>query len=328
VFDEQFVHPNWLAKYANSRYSAQVAGLNLNANCVDFWLRATSPGQLVSYTSEPATNYVTLRNEAVTGRNNAVGIYRPQNRNDLLLRGEIDATLGEPVSVPIHDPALFAGTVFAETLAACGVANEGSIQRDRTARQRFASDPSAFAVVAALDTQLPTVLGRANKDSMNLYAECMCKRLAFAISGEAGSWPNGTAAMGRFLQQIGVPATQYKLDDGCGLSRHNAISPDALVKILSFNFHSKNRETFMDSLAVAGADGTFEKRFKGNLKGRVLGKSGYVDGVSAISGYLKAQDDRWYAFSIMMNNCPPGTNNRAKEIQEKIVAAIDANAMP
>ena len=62
------------------------------------------------------------------------------------------------------------------------------------------------------------------------------------------------------------------------------------------------------------------------MRGRVFGKSGYVSGVSAISGYLKARDDNWYAFSILMNNCPEGTNNRAKEIQEKIVEAVDRNA--
>ena len=54
-------------------------------------------------------------------------------------------------------------------------------------------------------------------------------------------------------------------------------------------------------------------------------KSGYVEGVSAVSGYLHGHDDNWYAFSILMNNCPYGTNNTAKEIQEKIVRAVDEN---
>ena len=75
-------------------------------------------------------------------------------------------------------------------------------------------------------------------------------------------------------------------------------------------------------IAVAGADGTFEGRFKGSLKGRVIGKSGYVDYVSAISGFLKARDDKWYAFSILMNSVGYG----AKQLQEKIVKAIDANS--
>jgi D-alanyl-D-alanine carboxypeptidase/D-alanyl-D-alanine-endopeptidase (penicillin-binding protein 4) len=84
---------------------------------------------------------------------------------------------------------------------------------------------------------------------------------------------------------------------------------------------------FRNSLAIAGQDGTFEHRFRNSdLRGRVYGKSGYVNAVSSISGYLKAKDDNWYAFSILMNNLPFRTNNTAKELQERIVEAIDGNA--
>jgi D-alanyl-D-alanine carboxypeptidase len=62
------------------------------------------------------------------------------------------------------------------------------------------------------------------------------------------------------------------------------------------------------------------------LHDRVFGKSGYVNSVSALSGYLKAQDGRWYAFSILMNDLAGGTNNTAKEVQERIVGANDENA--
>jgi D-alanyl-D-alanine carboxypeptidase/D-alanyl-D-alanine-endopeptidase (penicillin-binding protein 4) len=97
-----------------------------------------------------------------------------------------------------------------------------------------------------------------------------------------------------------------------------------MLKILAHNFQSPHRETFVNSLAVAGADGTFEKRFKNNLKGRVFGKSGYIAGVSALSGYVKTEDGKWFAFSILMNGI---TNNvTAKTLQERIVAAIDENA--
>jgi D-alanyl-D-alanine carboxypeptidase/D-alanyl-D-alanine-endopeptidase (penicillin-binding protein 4) len=200
------------------------------------------------------------------------------------------------------------------------------VRRDSTVREQYASDSSGWAVVAALDTKIATVLGRANKDSMNLYAECMCKRLGHETSGQAGSWENGPAAVGEFLKRIGVSESQFHLDDGCGLSRQNNVSPDAMLKVLIYNYSGKNKDVFMLSLAVAGEDGTFEKRFKNSLRGRVLGKSGYVSGVSALSGYLHARNDQWYAFSILMNNVPEGTNGDAKKVQEKIIAAIDENA--
>ena len=83
----------------------------------------------------------------------------------------------------------------------------------------------------------------------------------------------------------------------------------------------------MDSLGVAGIDGTLLNRFKNSdLRERVFAKTGYIDAVSALSGYLKTSDNHWYAFSILMNNLPAGTNPTAKEMQEKIVKAIDREA--
>jgi serine-type D-Ala-D-Ala carboxypeptidase/endopeptidase (penicillin-binding protein 4) len=215
--------------------------------------------------------------------------------------------------------------VLRETLTANGVSMSGSVARDRNVHQRHAADPNGWAVVAALETKLSTVLDRANKDSMNLYAECLCKRLGREVSGAPGSWANGTAAMTAFLKRIGVDELQFRLDDGCGLSRENTVSPDALVKVLSHNFHGKNRDIFLHSLAVPGEEGTFKTRFRGDLQSRLWGKSGYVSGVSAISGYFKGRDDRWYACSILMNNVPEGTNGDAKKVQERIVAAVDEN---
>jgi D-alanyl-D-alanine carboxypeptidase/D-alanyl-D-alanine-endopeptidase (penicillin-binding protein 4) len=160
---------------------------------------------------------------------------------------------------------------------------------------------------------------------MNLYAECLCKRIGHEASGQSGSWSNGTAAVGEFLQRIGVRGSEFHLDDGSGLSRENNVSANAIVTVLAHNFAGKNRDVFVASLAVPGEEGTFKKRFAGRLHDRVFGKSGYVNSVSALSGYLKAQDGKWYAFSILMNNLPAGTNNTAKEVQERIVAAIDEN---
>ena len=63
-------------------------------------------------------------------------------------------------------------------------------------------------------------------------------------------------------------------------------------------------------------------RFLDDLRGRVFAKSGFVNNVSCLSGYLKTRDDQWYAFSILINSVGYG----AKQLQEKIVKAIDVNA--
>src|SRR2546430_11688053 len=68
VFDENFAHHNWPVKQQHLRYVAQVGGINLNANCLDFFLKIGNGGETVSYTTDPETAYATIRNTCVTGR--------------------------------------------------------------------------------------------------------------------------------------------------------------------------------------------------------------------------------------------------------------------
>jgi D-alanyl-D-alanine carboxypeptidase/D-alanyl-D-alanine-endopeptidase (penicillin-binding protein 4) len=161
---------------------------------------------------------------------------------------------------------------------------------------------------------------------MNLYAEALCKRIGAATSGESGSWKNGTAANAAHLQKIGVDANEFHLDDGCGLSKENTISANALCQVLRYNHHNPaTKDAYFTSLSIAGKDGTLEHRFAGtDLRGRVFGKSGYVNGVRTLTGYLKAKDDNWYVFSILINHIADTATG--KMLQEQIVRAVDQHS--
>ena len=321
VFDDtEMFHPRWPADQRLNRYEAEVAGVNLNANCLDVFVRPTTLGRPVVAQVNPRTGYAPLTNECLTGRG-TMGLIRAVDDNAVTLKGHADATNEAPLSVTIHDPPLYAATVLAEALTAAGVARTGDVRRDATARVAVSRGDPAYRVLAVNVTPLTVVMARANKDSMNLYAECLCKRLgASATGGGGGSWVTGTAVVASFLRKVGVPTDQFHLDDGCGLSKANAVTAAAVTQVLSYDFASPHAKVFMDTLAVAGADGTLEGRFaKSTLKGRVLAKTGTVNGVSCLSGYLHARDDQWYAFSILMNRLAGG----GKPVQERIVKAID-----
>jgi serine-type D-Ala-D-Ala carboxypeptidase/endopeptidase (penicillin-binding protein 4) len=330
VFDQQFIHPNWPADQAQKRYVAEIAGLNLNANCLDIYVHPGAFGHVVGFTTDPLTQYVNIKNTCAAGDDNAVWLSRTPGTNDLILRGKARNSNDVPISVTVHDPPLYAGTVLAEQLSAVGIKLTGSVKRDLTFRAAYekavaAGDPS-YVLLAVNETPLSSVIARANKDSMNLYAECLCKRLGFATSGQ-GTWAAGTAAVASFLNSIGIAPTQYALDDGCGLSKANAISSKLMVTVLTHDYFSKSSKAWLASLAVAGEDGTLADRFRGSdLRGRVIAKTGFVNGVSCLSGYLHAKDDNWYCFSIMFNGIPEGTNSAAKLLQERIVHAIDLHA--
>jgi D-alanyl-D-alanine carboxypeptidase/D-alanyl-D-alanine-endopeptidase (penicillin-binding protein 4) len=332
IFDQNFVHPNWPVEQQHKRYVAQVGGVNLNANCVDFYLTTGGIGDIVSYRAEPSTRYTLIQNTCVTGTTNAVWFSRKLGTNSVILRGETNVSNDEPISVTINDPPMFAATVLEEVIESSGIRVTGEVLRDRTIRQNLSIGPSPtsapladrWVAMAIHATPLSSVLARANKDSMNLYAECLCKRLGAFTTGTSGSWQNGTAAVGGFLKSIGLGDSDFSLDDGCGLSKKNVISPHAVVTLLEHNNYSSYKDAFVSSLAVAATDGTMKDRFRdSDLKGRVFGKSGYVVGVRSLSGYLKCRDGQWYAFSILFNGLPE-SDYGVKPLQEKIVQAVDA----
>ena len=324
VFDPgELFHPHWPADQRLLRYEAEVAGLNLNFNCLDVYVRPTSAGRMVDVRTVPATAYAPVSDDCRTGKG-AAGLTRPVDANALVLRGHADAANVVPMSITVHDPALYAGTVLAEAVTAAGVpvAAGTDVRRDVSARAAVARNDPEYRVLAVATTPLSVVIARANKDSANLYAECLCKRLgAEANGGAGGTWANGTAAVAAFCRKVGVPADQAVLDDGCGLSKANAVTAAAVTQVLTYDFASPHALFVMESLAVAGTDGTLEGRFAHTtLRGRVRAKTGTVSGVSCLSGYLYARDGQWYAFSILMNRVAAGVG---KPIQERIVKAID-----
>jgi D-alanyl-D-alanine carboxypeptidase len=114
--------------------------MNLNANLLDVYVKPESRGQIVRYTTDPATHYFTIKNSCVGGASNAIWLSRQADSNDLTLRGEAADANDVPVSVTVHDPPLYAATVLAERLTAAGI-NVGSVERDRTARARYRDGP-------------------------------------------------------------------------------------------------------------------------------------------------------------------------------------------
>lgn len=328
LYDMEFLHPRW-GKFQFERSGAQVGALNFNANMADFHIQARK-GSAAAWSTKPSTSYVrVVTDTCVSGRDNIIILARTAGSNDIALRGTVDGSA--EVSVTIHDPPMYAGTVLTDVLKASGIQVTGQTIRDRGTRQAYAAaDPKTrsqqWQALCIFETPLQTVVNRCNKDSMNLYAESLCKRLGAAASTVGGTWAGGTAVTGYFLKQLGVPEREFILDDGCGLSRDNRVTTDAIIRVLLHNFYSPQKDIFLGSLPVGGVDGTLKKRFSDSLRGRVFAKTGFIANVSALSGYLQARNGQWYAFSILMNGIPDKSNSSYKPLQEQILKAVDENA--
>jgi len=208
------------------------------------------------------------------------------------------------------DPAKVAARALARSLRATGVR-----VRARVALRQAPQDAETVAVVRS-----PTIAQLAdatNVPSNNYYAEMLAKLLGAGFGGE-GTTREGTAVIARFARGLG---SGVRAVDGSGLTRSNRASPAQVVALLRAMWRTEAGDAFIQSLAIAGSEGTVASRMEGTAAaGRCRAKTGTLTGVSALSGYCFNRSGRVMAFSILMN----GVRNlsAAHRGQDRIAAAV------
>ncbi|MHC4947431.1 MAG: D-alanyl-D-alanine carboxypeptidase/D-alanyl-D-alanine endopeptidase [Planctomycetota bacterium] len=328
IFDRDFVHRRWPADQLNRRYCAEVAGLSFHLNVLHFFPRPGSGARPVVSDYRPHVTGLNVRNDATnrTGPKdrNTVWIARAPGTNVFEVHGNVKHAHRVPVAVTFNSPpTLFAG-VLADRLRKAGVTVASH-------RVSAAGDPdfaeAGTPIGPIITSPMSTVITRCNRDSQNLYAEALLKRIGHEMTGRPGNWRDGAAIIRHVVyERVGEPGLTMNLvvSDGSGLSRDNRISAATLTAWLAtFRRDRTLGPVYLASLARPGDPGTLQKRFRGvDLRGaEVRAKSGFINGVSCLSGYVIAPDGRCRSFSILVNALAVSTA-RAKTLQERIVAAV------
>jgi D-alanyl-D-alanine carboxypeptidase/D-alanyl-D-alanine-endopeptidase (penicillin-binding protein 4) len=308
IFDDERFHPSWPKNQFNKWYEAEVSGLNFYTNCIEITAKDTGETR-ATLLLRPPTGYVTMTNNTTTSSRgkDTVGFWRQQGSNDIIAKGQCNKET-EVMKVTVERPAAFMGTLVAEKLAISGVKVEGHLVEKAVVA-------NGVTTIATFSTPLADVLIRCNKDSLGLAAECLMKTLGARVSGGAGgSWATGRAAMTKFLTGLGVSESEFRIDDGSGLSEENRLSANVLTKVLLHVYKTKDWTMFKDTLAIGGEDGTAAKWFKeARYKGKILGKTGYIAGVKSFSGVC-VTDKGDYIFSIITNKAAGDTRDAINDI--------------
>jgi D-alanyl-D-alanine carboxypeptidase/D-alanyl-D-alanine-endopeptidase (penicillin-binding protein 4) len=171
-----------------------------------------------------------------------------------------------------------------------------------------------------------------NVPSNNFFAEMLLKDVGGEFGG-SGSTASGISVVKRFAAENGA---RFNGENGSGLTRRNKASPVSVVRLLdsmlevdetstvaSQAAQRRQRDAWVNSLAVAGRSGTLAHRMRGTAaKSRCHAKTGTINGVSALSGYcFQGVEDADHAvvFSLLMNRTDV---NRARLIQDRMAALI------
>jgi D-alanyl-D-alanine carboxypeptidase/D-alanyl-D-alanine-endopeptidase (penicillin-binding protein 4) len=151
------------------------------------------------------------------------------------------------------------------------------------------------------------------KPSQNLYAELILRTLGRerGASSQETSEAAGVDVVKKFLSEAGVNPNEVVMWDGSGLSRRDLITANATVQLLSYMSRHRFAGVFRDALPVAGVDGTLARRMKGTpAMGNARAKTGTIETVATLSGYVTSAAGERLVFSMLLNNYPESSGAR------------------
>jgi D-alanyl-D-alanine carboxypeptidase/D-alanyl-D-alanine-endopeptidase (penicillin-binding protein 4) len=340
-------------------YGAGISAFPINDNAVDLTVKPGAAGSGCVVTLLPINPVMRVDNKCVTaasGSSETLQINREPNQNVIVITGTIPAGgTGFTGSISVSHPAELFMSLLKQRLQEKGVTVTGQARTIPFATSPVNTPPPmarslpmiklgpAPIEIAKLESPpFSVIAAKTMKPSQNMYTEIILRTLGewlreTDIKSTQGmnrissylamdSADVGLAATRAFRQQIGIPDDAVIQHDGCGLSRHNLITPSAVVQLYTYMAkQSKYAQAWRDSLAVGGVDGTLKRRFAGTRAADNLrGKTGTIDQVSALSGYVTTAAGEPVVFSIVVNGVPEGSMRTAL-IDEIVLGVANFN---
>jgi D-alanyl-D-alanine carboxypeptidase/D-alanyl-D-alanine-endopeptidase (penicillin-binding protein 4) len=324
-------------------FGAEPSALSIDENSVEVTMSpATKKGENANVIVTPNQNFVRLTNNATTGEPNTIttiGINRGLSDNNVRVWG------GFPVGgrafsafISVHDPAMWAATLFKQALIARGIKVNGEVRsRDFRAPESDKFDPQKAVELAYANSEaLAEIVRRTNKESNNLFAELILRTVGKERGSSApnpdprknaarGDDEAGTAVVRAWLESKGIATRAVTIRDGSGLSRLDLVTPESTARLLLTMTSSHAAAEFHDSLPNAGHDGTLGSRLK-NMTGRIFAKTGTLTYTHSLSGYATTQRDDVLVFSILCNDAV--ADRGAVAIIDQIATAIAGFGRP
>ncbi|MEO7538474.1 MAG: D-alanyl-D-alanine carboxypeptidase/D-alanyl-D-alanine-endopeptidase [Pyrinomonadaceae bacterium] len=287
-------------------YGAEISALPINDNAVDLSVKPGSSGGPCIVTVSPPNTIVQVVNLCSTaGGTQTLRVVKRLDRNILEVSGTMPPEdKGFTGSVTFTRPAALFVALLKQRLEAKGIVVTGG---SRLLASTVTTDPAKIEITKLESPPLSVIAAKTMKPSQNMYTETILWTLGEQASRRTSPYADssalGLAAVKGFTKQIGIPHDAVMQYDGSGLSRRDLVTPSAIAALYTFMAtKSRYSSVWLNSLTIGGVDGTLGRRFRGTAaEGNIRGKSGTLDQVSALSGYVTTAGGERLAVSIIVN---------------------------
>jgi D-alanyl-D-alanine carboxypeptidase/D-alanyl-D-alanine-endopeptidase (penicillin-binding protein 4) len=177
----------------------------------------------------------------------------------------------------------------------------------------------AVRVHRAASRPLTELITFMNKFSNNVMTRNLLLALGARTYGAPGTEEKGRRAVADWLLLHDIQAPDLRLDNGSGLSRDGQVSALTLARMLLASWKSQYMPEFVSSLPLSALDGTMRKRFRASdLEGRAHMKTGLLNGVRAIGGFMQARSGRNFV-AVILHNHPGVQQGSGTEVQDALI---------
>jgi len=304
-FDGERTPPGFDQEDSDRAYMAPTGAVSLNWNAVGIYLRAGEGGKKPQVEVDPASDFFVVENNLSVGpgrryRRFNVSSEASGDKQKIVVKGTLPAD-SSTVSVwkKIDNPPMYFGQTLKQMLQDRGIKVKGKVKLG------LVPQGQAKMVYVAQSETFDLILKRMNKISSNFIAETLIKTVGAEGRGAPGSFAKGIDVAEDFLEKdVGIPRGTYVMKNGSGLNDVNRFSASQVTKLLRYMFDRfPLQPEYLSSMGIAGKDGTLRYRFEGSdAVGRLRAKTGTLENVSALSGYVQSVGGEKFIFSTMVND--------------------------
>jgi D-alanyl-D-alanine carboxypeptidase/D-alanyl-D-alanine-endopeptidase (penicillin-binding protein 4) len=306
-------------------YGAAISAIVVDDNTVTLTL---TPGEQAGAPAQaavsPATPDFTVENAVLTSAADVksdLTLMREPGSHLVVVKGTLPArSTSRKLVLAIEDPAQHAAATLKHLLEERGITVVGTA-RARHDSAKMSDDPIVLA--EHVSVPLGDSVKLVNKISQNLHTEMLLR----TVARQNGMWNTPDDLMkipADFYAAAGIAAGDVIQTDASGLSRHDLVTPRAIVNLLSFAQKQPWFEVYYSSLPVAGVDGTLEDRMKNTpAAGRIHAKTGSVEHVRTLSGFAETPGGRHLIFSFLSNNQGGKSHEAADALNGLCVAMLE-----
>jgi D-alanyl-D-alanine carboxypeptidase/D-alanyl-D-alanine-endopeptidase (penicillin-binding protein 4) len=280
-----------------------------------------------------APHFLTFVNRVKTaprGSKRDISVHRPLGQNFVEVSGQIaEDDPGYTGSVAAARPALLFTSMLRAALEKQGVSIKGRTrivdapmrpkqpesppvagqqQVTAAAAGQPAVNPYPVEIARRESPPLAEIAAHTLKPSQNLYTELILRTLGKQFppaDPKLTTAEAGLSVVRAFLNGAGVNTAHLAFVDGSGLARQNLITAESTVQLLTYMSRHRHALAWRDAQPVAGVDGTLRTRMRNTAAaGNLRAKTGTLNNVSGLSGYVTTAAGERLAFSIIVNHYP------------------------